>query len=473
VWCSGLALVACLGCATGKGVDDGLDGAVDGPRLAEAAPDVRARDVATRDALVGDLGIEVGDAGQGEDAAADDGPGDGSTTPVDGALAADAAASRCAPVECAEVSGMVAEHHLTGIDPCGFALRREAPPDGPRALADDLAERADGYVSLFELDLNRATRPGITDGAADRLRNHAFVGFRWNSGDAGTAAWYPQGITGHSDAGDDAARWLLVSWYDNGNDAFEKGARVSLINPDHTRYRHLLLVVPFAEGGATNFTAARTDAGGSLHAGGIVWFGDKLYVADTTQGFRVFDLGRVIQLSHTDDKQLVGVRPDRVDAHGYLYMVPQIARYRLTAESCPLRFSYVGLDRSEPVPSLVTGEYRSDDHNGRMARWPLDTETGWLVEEPGGSVYPTEAVVAGQTRMQGGLTWEGDYYISSSSQIGNLGRLYRNRPEEESRITAWPRGCEDLYYERGADLVWTPTEHPNAREVVGIPLVRP
>ena len=78
-----------------------------------------------------------------------------------------------------------------------------------------------------------------------------------------------------------------------------------------------------------------------------------------------------------------------------------------------------------------------------------------------------------QTRMQGALRWEGNYYISSSSQAGNYGRLYRTRAGRESSISAWVYGAEDLYYERASGVVWTPAEHPNFRDVVGIPLREP
>lgn len=80
------------------------------------------------------------------------------------------------------------------------------------------------------------------------------------------------------------------------------------------RYRHLLLVEPQGSGDTVSFKPARTGSGTSLHAGGIVWLGDKLYVADTTQGFRVFDLSRIIEVTHTDDLSRIGVAGSRMDA---------------------------------------------------------------------------------------------------------------------------------------------------------------
>lgn len=73
--------------------------------------------------------------------------------------------------------------------------------------------------------------------------------------------------------------------------------------------------------------------------------------------------------------------------------------------------------------------------------------------------------------MQGGLTYEGVYYISSSSQTASSwGRLYRTRPGLMSAITAWPYGAEDLYVERLERLIWTAAEHPGTRDTLGIPL---
>ena len=68
---------------------------------------------------------------------------------------------------------------------------------------------------------------------------------------------------------------------------------------------------------------------------------------------------------------------------------------------------------------------------------------------------------------------ENNHYLSSSSQYGAFGRLYRTRAGRKSSISAWVYGAEDLYYERGSGVVWTPAEHPSYRDVVGIPLLEP
>ena len=392
----------------------------------------------------------------------------------------DAAVARCAPLPaaCGAVTpDGVAEHHLEAVPGCAFALQRTGDVAAAQALADAIGDRANGVRSIDQVlqQLNRVTRPGITAAAADRLRNHDYLGVRWNNGDDGTEAWYPQGVTGSEDAwaAGHRRRLLMVSWYDHdAGDGIEKGARISLVDLtdlNAARYRHLLLVVPRATAGGVSFDSLQTDAGGSLHAGGIVWLHPWLYVADTSQGFRVFDLDRIIEVPDTDDSSRIGVSANRVDAHAYRYIVPQVARYQLAPGGCAARFSFVGLDRSAVPPVLVSGEYHRDDVEGRVIRWAVDPQTGWLLEDEPGVVRAVDAAVSGQTRLQGALTWQGDTYLSASSQTNGLGRLYRTRAGLESRISAWPRGCEDLYLERSTDYIWTATEYPDERDVVGIP----
>lgn len=471
---------ATIGDAAVSAADRGLDrdaAAPDAASLDLGRADARPPDAALADAAPQDarpVDARMVDASV-PDASVPD------ARPIDAApdAASDAAIAPC-NVDCAALDpAAVVEHRATAVASCAFRLRRTGDPAAARALVAEIAAAARGQVDFTAIDLNRDGVNGITEGARDRLRNHPFEGFRWNAGDMATADWYPQGMTGVSDAvaSDEAParRWFVVSWYDHRDARPTKGVRISLADfsdPANIGYRHLLLVVPERSGGRATFAAVTTGGGGPLHAGGIVWYGDKLYVADTTEGFRVFDLANVIEVTHFDDRDRLGVSEGRVDAHGYRYIVPQIARYQLTDDACPVRFSFAGLDRSVDPPHIVSGEYRRDDPGGRVVRWPVGAD-GWL-QARGGWVTATDALVSGQTRMQGGLTWQGDVFISSSSQAGRLGRLYRTRlGRPESSISAWVYGCEDLYYERHTDRIWTASEFPNAREVVSIRRLAP
>ncbi len=396
---------------------------------------------------------------------------------VDGAE--DAAPPRCPGVSaCRGVEGSPTEQAMESVDGCAFVL--EGPHDraAAEARADALVTRAGGAVSIDSVvgHLNRAGRAGISADSAYRMRNHDFVGFRWNAGDEDVDYWYPQGMTGSSDAREDGRvsgrRTVLVSWYHRTDALPTKGVRVSLADItdlENVRYRHLLLVTPVGDGATVDFEAATYGDGAAVHAGGIAWIGDKLYVAITSRGFRVYDMARIFRPTNTDDTGRIGFSGTRSDAHGYRYAVPEIARYSLAGDSCRVRFSFVGFDRDGTPPALVSGEYHADDVDGRVVRWPVDLASGWLAGS-GGRVFAEDAVLAAQSRMQGAVTFEDVYYVSSSSQASGYGRLYRNRPGLTSQITAWPRGCEDLYVERAERLIWTSAEHPGTRDTLGIPM---
>ena len=390
----------------------------------------------------------------------------------------------CDPLggSCAAVESSVTEHYIEAIDSCAFSLT--PPSHNNDALIDALVSRAGGALNIADIftDLNRDGVAGISAQGAERLVNHDWQGFRWNNGDMNVSYWYPQGISSSSDATESGRiaghRALLVSWYNKTDDRPTKGVRISLVDIsdlDNVSYRHMLLVEPFDDNGAINIGPAQNDYGdhNALHAGGIVWYGDFLYVADTAYGLRVFDLSRIVQISHTDDTSRIGISADRIDAYGYRYAIPQLARYELSAESCPMHFSFAGLDRSTNPHRIITGEYESSSVNGRLVAWQIDPLTG-LLDARQGEVRGVDAYIAGQSRMQGALTLDGNVYISSSSQTpSSFGRLYRTRPGLKSRISAWPYGCEDLTYEGDSRIIWTVAEHPGTRDVVGIPLILP
>lgn len=386
------------------------------------------------------------------------------------------------PLACEPAEVTTTEHRLERVPSCGFAMA-PWPLDKQQARQEVLAALRTRLGSLriedVLSDLNREGRSGITAQSADRLKNHDWFGFRWNSGDMRVAHWYPQGMTGGSDAsasGKVAGRdVVLVSWYHKTDERPTRGARLSLVDytdPSDIRYRHLLLVEPTSDASNPSFGPVETRSGNALHVGGIVWYGDRLYVADTTGGLRVFDLTSIFR-ANDFDKELVGLQGPRVHAHGYAYAVPELMRYELHPGSCGVRFSFVSLDRTSTPHALVTGEYRRDDHNGRIVVWALDEETG-LLDTRLGEVRAVDAFVSGQTRMQGAARFEDNLYISSSSQYQSFGRLYRTRPGlEKSSISAWVYGPEDLYIDRHTSRVWTPAEFPDARDVVNIPIREP
>jgi len=458
-----------------------------------------ALDASAGDALLRDLGapdVPSPDAGRLDsgirdaappDAAADTGPRD-SGPPDASPDAGQSFGCGAYPRNCRDREQWMPgldEHFMLATSACSFGLipPSEAQWTQGRARAQNLATRLGGAVPLSRLrnDLNRQGRSSITNRNATRLQNHQWQGWIWNEGDNEVSYWYPQGMTGSSDATDsgthDGRRFQLISWYHKTNARPTKGVRVSLADrtdPLDVDYRHMLLVVPFGEGGAVNYRPLHkslndTDA---LHAGGMAWYGDYLYVADTANGFRVFDMSLIARVSNTNDTSRLGRDGNVSHAFGYRYIVPQVARYDAPEEACNFSFSFVSLDRSSTPHALLAGEYKSSSIQGRLMHFLLDEQTHRLqVRE--GMIRGQDGKMGAQTKMQGALRWQGNYYISSSSQWNTYGRLYRTRPGRESSISAWVYGAEDLYYERSSGVVWTPAEFPDFRDVVGIPLREP
>lgn len=461
-----LLLVVGCGKPDARAVSDGDD------TVAEATSEGSDRGSASASA---ETGVTTGSSETGPDTDPDTDTGTDTDTDIDPEW-------DCGPIDCDDASQeATALGQMLTIDGCSFELALDDAQAEDRAdqLLDHLESTGLGTrrsVQHVLTNLNREGRAGLSTSATQRLAGQNAVGFRWNTGDDDVSYWYPQGITGTSDKEEserfDGRRLLMVSWYNRTEDQPTRGARITIADISDlqdVRYRHLLLVDPEETDDAPNFGPAEYDSGNALHVGGVAWYGNYLYVADTVQGVRIYDLDRIFQPTNTDDTGRIGLSDARSDAHGYLYAVPRIARYRLTNDSCRVRFAFIGLDRQSNPPALVTGEYYGDHANGRLVVWPLDPETH-LPEVRQGITKGSDALVLGQTRAQGALRIGQDYFVSSSSQEGSFGLLYKNRPGQQSTSVPWVYGAEDLYHERTEGLIWTPAEHPGTRDVVAVPV---
>lgn len=340
----------------------------------------------------------------------------------------------------------------TCSDRCGFPLvEMEADP----ALADAVAAQAT-VVTVADVvaDANRIAEQGSVPGSPAGVQ----LSFRWQSDDENTTAWIPQGISGSADGTTsglvDGKRVVLVSWYytpPSGDP--ERGVRIAFVdvtNPAATKYRFLLLVEPKAGG-----TIAPVD----VHAGGIVWSGDRLWVADTSTGFRVFDLKRILRVA--TDTEAIGCAAGVCNAFQYAYVAMQVARYRLDT-SCDAIFSWVSLDKSSSPPSLVSGEYCSTTAcsgplAGRIMRWPLDGDR--LRSE---RTFPTELVTMGHTQVQGGASKDGVFYLSSSAPANDGGELVRLK-SGKSVTSGWSNNPEDLMVD--GNSLWCISEAAGSRAV--------
>ena len=128
----------------------------------------------------------------------------------------------------------------------------------------------------------------------------------------------------------DGRRVVVVSWYYTppSGSTYEKGVRLAFVDvtdPQAPTYRFALLVEPKGTPAAPDFAPI------TIHAGGIVWFGDLLYVVEPGKGFRVFDISRAMQVA--TDIDTIGCTKAVCHAGLYKYVVPQIGAYT-TASAC-------------------------------------------------------------------------------------------------------------------------------------------
>ncbi|MEO8797586.1 MAG: hypothetical protein ABI551_06855 [Polyangiaceae bacterium] len=275
------------------------------------------------------------DAAPGASVAAFDGSTDGPTTgpevPEAGTILSDAAvdasvsppvdpcaakAAKCPTTTTTSGSGLVA------IDRCAFPIQESAVFGSLPTLVTALEKIAPHASTATILgDLNRAATattavPGAPPGVG--------VAFQWATDDDAVTTWVPQGITGSADASAsglvDGRRVVLVSWYYTPPDGstYEKGVRLAFVdvtNPQKPTYRFVLLVEPTGTAATPDFAPI------TIHAGGIAWFGDLLYMVETGKGFRVFDTSRAMQIA--TDADVIGCTSTGCHTGLYKYVVPQ------------------------------------------------------------------------------------------------------------------------------------------------------
>jgi hypothetical protein len=290
------------------------------------------------------------------------------------------------------------------------------------------------------------TRPLASNPTADTVG-----GFRWEESNENETDWYPQGITGSADSQPDGIihgfRELIVSWHSNNpDDAYSRITVVQADDLDNGAYRHALLVAPDANGEVSPVRS---------HAGGIVWYKTRLYVADTNQ-LLVFDM-----------RDLIKVRPGRRDdVRTYNYILPLRGRYD-AVQNPGLRFSSVSLDRSGAGHALVTSEFL-EGTGGRIVRWPLNEDTGLLGE----TVTASGAWTAnGVKNMQGVLMKDGRFGFSLSYRNG--ADAYHDWKSGAvgsplSSVRGWPVGAQDLHYAPTSGRIYSLTEFANQRSVFAV-----
>ncbi|TDD76635.1 hypothetical protein E1293_26815 [Actinomadura darangshiensis] len=348
------------------------------------------------------------------------------------------------------------------LNPRDFELRRGADRSAPlRALGGRL--HRSGVDAL--LRSSGQNKLGRGCGKAAGVPAHSLV-YCFNRTDSVTRSWVPQGVTTVSDASA-GERWaggrpILVSWHNGGR------VRLTFANPDRHTYRHVLLVAPYMKGR----NATYSDIG--IHAGGIAWYGNTLYVADTRHGVRTFDMRQIYDLSKskagsTGHASWVGLHGGKYYGHGFRYVMPQTGSWEFAhgkvggkcRGSGPLRMSWLSIDRTTWPHSLVAGEYcRPNWPQGRVVTWRLGSLSGGGIARPSwGSRLPADMI-------QGAVRTHGTWWFTQS-RGHKRGRLLTTTPtrhgwaKTKSRTISY--GPEDLSCYRGQHRIWTVAEYPGKR----------
>jgi hypothetical protein len=271
--------------------------------------------------------------------------------------------------------------------------------------------------------------------------------------DMSTEEWVPQGITSTADAYEDG-KWedkqaWMVSWH-NGDDSM---VRVSFVDQDTKKYQHALLVVPTTADDFTDFNSSK------LHAGGIVWYEDALWVADTWNGVRVFDLSNIIEVSLGEGVGKQG--DDKWTASNHKYIIPQKSLFQNTTE---FRHSFVTLDRTVTPNTMLIGEYQSQSDLDAGATSRI---VQWEIQDQKPSSLATFAYNSGLPRIQGAVSANGQIYFSSSNS-NDPSNLYTWTPGQspEKQEHFFPPHSEDLSYDKPQNLLYGLTEGEDLRYIL-------
>lgn len=325
-------------------------------------------------------------------------------------------------------------------------------------------------------------------------------GYCWDTGDATTQRWLPQGLTSSGDADNDGLwgtnKVILSGWKSNDGGFFDEYdndtgptkfpnsrnlTRVAFIDandPTAMKYRWVLLVVP-TEGGA-NFD----NLGANI--GGMAWFGDKLMI--TAKGgdahdnaLYVFSMKHILQATVNDNA--IGRVSGGYSAHGYQYVMPAIGSYGLstncgtaTGISCA---ASMAVDRSATPDSVVLNEWQSSASSAIGRTWSFElaapSEGGMpLKVNASGYADVREMYTADMSGVQGVLwykdpdTGKKSWYMPKHRGGAGQQGIYYRRDAEGHRSTScsgtdkadacWAAHSQDMSLWWNGKTVWSQTE---------------
>lgn len=335
------------------------------------------------------------------------------------------------------------------------------------ALAKLLGEPAGlaGVLDDLKWPLRRSRVPRLLGRAVREAH-------RWDAYDERDELWYPQGISTSADSSDsedvEGRRVVVATWYSTGRDGVKRGSRVTFVDLDSGRYRHVLLVqAGMDEHGRLTLKPM------NIHAGGIVWAGPWLHVAATSRGFVTARVDDIMRVPGDDDHpDRFGIEGTTLHSYGHRYVLPVRATYRARTDEGHerLRYSFMSLDRRSEPPALIAGEYAARaGATTRLARYPLDPATWQLATGDDGFSRPLALDDGGVRQMQGAVIAAGRYHVTVSHGPWMPGSVCAGQPGS-MRVHRWalPMGPEDLSYWPSTDRLWSITEHPRRRWIVAM-----
>jgi hypothetical protein len=345
-----------------------------------------------------------------------------------------------------------------------------------------------GFKNPTQLSLNRtATAAGYNSvygfniPAANQVK-----GFKWNAGDEQTGDWRPQGICGFTWG---SKTYLLVTWYGTDTDEVAdshnhyKGSRLALVditNMNAITYRLILLVQSKANY-STSLLYDKPVAPESpvqydsfipvtMHAGGVAYYNQKIYVADTSLGLRVFDLNNLIDAVDGDtDKNSIGKQSNgHLIAFDYTCILPQTGYYKITGGASPFSSVSLGSGASASAKYLWTSQYKKADATTVPQMFGFPINSSGVVSGPALISTPYDNTGAGDYvhYAQGAYKAGTTAFLTITGQSlyeGSTGRLvkYIDGATMGSRYR-WPHGAEALYVD-SSNLMWCLTEYETAK----------
>jgi hypothetical protein len=305
--------------------------------------------------------------------------------------------------------------------------------------------------------------------------NGLVTGFRFDSADNSDCRNFPQGITTSRDAVGtansgtyDGHQLVLVSWYTrDACGGSQQRSRITLVDWDATypnQYRKILLVEPTGTAAVPNFKDI------PIHAGGVSWYGDYLYVADTGRGMRVFDMRKILKTNTGGTADQIGRQPSGVYyAHNYAYVLPQVGTITSnTTSGTKLAWSTISLDRVSR--SMVMTEYTCQsgctaypNRAPRAIRFPFASGATTFAA----STTATQALQLPWYNLNGVASHNGRWWYYSSGQK----QLYYWTPTAGSATYAFVSAGESISYwedTTNPDMLWTLQEGVGNRNVFAV-----